>query len=275
MLVRLGAGREAAGPPRVGVRALACGRPAGHSAGMDDLRFSGDLVGGWLQLPSPGTAEVIGSVGFDFVVIDAQHGLIGDDALVPMLQVLSASGNRTLVRVPEHGEGPISRALDRGADGVIVPLVDTAEQARAAVAACHYPPRGIRSYGPTRVGWLGRDTGAPGVCVVMVETRAAVAALPEILAVDGLDAVFVGPSDLALAHGMPLAAQHGDADYDALLSRITGACAEAGLPAGIWCAGPENLRRYRSLGFSFFGLSAEHVLLRTAAAQALEQSRER
>ena len=242
---------------------------------MDELSFAGDMVGGWLQLPSAATAEVIGSVGFDFVVIDTQHGLIGDDALLPMLQALSATGTHTLVRVPEHGEGPISRALDRGAAGVIVPLVDTAEQARATVAACRYPPAGVRSYGPTRLGWQGRDTNAPGLCVVMVETRAAVEALPEIVAVDGLDAVFVGPSDLALAHDVPLAAQHGgDPDYDALLFRITAACAQAGLPTGIWCAGPENLRRYRSLGFSFFGLSAEHALLRTAATTALEESRE-
>ncbi|MDN5919753.1 MAG: aldolase/citrate lyase family protein [Pseudonocardia sp.] len=241
---------------------------------MDDLRFSGDLVGGWLQLPSAATAEVIGSVGFDFVVVDTQHGLIGDDALLPILQALSATGTHALVRVPEHGEGPISRALDRGAAGVIVPLVDTAEQARAAVTACHYPPAGVRSYGPTRLGWQGRDTNAPGLCVVMVETRAAVEALPEIVAVDGLDAVFVGPSDLALAHDMPLAAQNGDPDYDALLSRITTTCAQAGLPTGIWCAGPQNLRHYRSLGFSFFGLSAEHALLRAAATTALGRSRE-
>ena len=91
-----------------------------------------------------------------------------------MPQALSATGTPALVRVPEHGDAPIGRALDRGAAGVIVPLVDTAEQARAAVAACHYPPAGVRSYGPTRVGWQGRDTGAPGLCVVMVETRAAV-----------------------------------------------------------------------------------------------------
>lgn len=240
---------------------------------MDDLRFSGDLVGGWLQLPCAATAELIGSVGFDFVVIDTQHGPIGDDALLPMLQALSATGTHAVVRVPEHGEAPIGRALDRGAAGVIVPLVDTAEQAAAAVAACHYPPVGVRSYGPTRLGWQGRAANAPGLCIVMIETVAAVAALPEILAVEGLDGVFVGPSDLALSHGYPLAAQHGDPDYDALLSRITDACTDVGVPAGIWCAGPENLRRYRSLGFSFFGLSAEHAMLRTAAVTALERSR--
>ncbi|TCK22965.1 HpcH/HpaI aldolase family protein [Pseudonocardia endophytica] len=240
---------------------------------MDELRFDSDLVGGWLQLPSPATAEVVGSVGFDMVVIDAQHGLIGEDALLGMLQALSATGTRALVRVPGHGDEPVAAALDRGADGVIVPLVNSAAEASAAVAACHYPPRGRRSYGPTRLGWHGRDTAAPGRCVVMVETREAVEALEEILVVDGLDAIFVGPSDLALAHGMELAAQHGDPEYDALLSRITDACRAAGVPAGIWCAGPENLHRYRSLGFTFFGLSAEHALLRAAATEALARSR--
>jgi 4-hydroxy-2-oxoheptanedioate aldolase len=240
---------------------------------MDDLRFDADLVGGWLQLPSPAVAEVVGAVGFDLVVIDAQHGLIGEDALLGMLQALSATGNRTLVRVPGHGDEPIAKALDRGADGVIVPLVNSADEASAAVAACHYPPRGRRSYGVTRVGWQGGDTAAPGRCVVMIETREAVAALDAILAVEGLDAIFVGPSDLALAHGMELAAQHGDAAYDELLSTITGAARAAGVPAGIWCAGPENLHRYRSLGFTFFGLSAEHSMLSTAATEALARSR--
>jgi 4-hydroxy-2-oxoheptanedioate aldolase len=236
-----------------------------------------DLVGGWCQLSGSATAEVMGSVGFDFVCIDAQHGLISGDALLPMLQALTATGTRTLVRVPRNMPDVIAAALDRGADAVIVPLVDSAEQAASAVAACHYPPRGSRSYGPTRVTWRNRDPLAPGGCIVMVETAEAVAALPEILAVDGLDAVFVGPSDLALGTGRSPTAQSpgpgGDPEYFALLRTITGACHKAGLPVGIFSASPAHVHRYRAIGFDYFALSSDAAMLRAAATDLLAASR--
>lgn len=232
------------------------------------------MVGGWCQLPAPSTAEIMGSVGYDFVCVDTQHGLIGDDALLPILQALDATGTPTLVRVAANAPEPIGRALDRGADGVIVPLVDSAEQARAAVDACHHPPRGTRSYGPTRVGWRATPAEAPPVCAVMIETRAGVAALGEIVEVDGLDAVFVGPSDLALAVGKPVEAQHGaDPEYDTLLGSIVSRCRAAGLPVGIYSASPAHVRRYRGLGFTFFAVMSDVSLLRSAAAARLAESR--
>lgn len=245
--------------------------------GADPL-LPADAVGGWLQLPSPVVAEVVGTVGFDAVCIDTQHGLIGDDTVLGMLQALTASGTRTLVRVPGHGAEPIGRALDRGADGVIVPLVDTAEQASAAVAACRFPPDGgVRSFGPIRPSWLGRDRLAPGRCVVMVETATAVTNLDAILGVEGVDAVFVGPSDLALAHGMPVAAQHDDgprsAEYAGLLRDVFGRCAAAGVPAGIYCDSPADVRRFRALGATYTFLGAEHAFLRAALTAALAESR--
>src|SRR5688500_5028450 len=178
------------------------------------LRLEDNGIGGWLQLPGSATAELMGSVGFEFVCVDQQHGLIGDDALLPMLQALDASGTPTLVRVVANDAAAIGRALDRGAGGVVVPLVESADDARRAAIACRYPPRGDRSYGPTRTGWRARPSEP--LCVVMVETAAAVAALAEILAVDGVDAIFIGPSDLALNTGRPLEAQHGDPAYDEL-----------------------------------------------------------
>ena len=247
------------------------------SARTPDPMFTGDAVGGWLQLPSPAVAEVIGTVGFDSVCVDTQHGLIGDDTVLGMLAALTASGTRSLVRVPQHGAEPIGRALDRGADAVIVPLVDTAEQAAAAVAACRYPPDGNRSFGPVRPSWLGRDPLSSGRCVVMVETVAAVANLDEILGVDGVDAVFVGPSDLALAHGFPLRAQAPDGpradEYADLVRGIFDRCAAAGVPAGIYCDSPEHVHRFRGLGATYTFLGAEHALLRAAASSALAASR--
>ncbi len=225
-------------------------------------------VGGWLQLPGSATAELMGSVGFDFVCVDQQLGLIGDDALLPMLQALAATGTPALVRVAHNEPAAIGRSLDRGADGVIVPLVDSAEQARAAVSACRYPPDGRRSYGPTRVGW--QPTRPEPVCVVMVETVTGVAALPEILAVPGLGGIFVGPSDLALSAGLPLSAQDGDPAFDALLDTVFEACGAAGTPVGIYCASAGHAQRFRARGATFTALLSEAAMLRAAAATHLE-----
>jgi 4-hydroxy-2-oxoheptanedioate aldolase len=238
---------------------------------VDTLRLADDAVGAWLQLPGSATAELMGSVGFDFVCVDQQHGLIGDDALLPMLQAIDATGTPSLVRVTANEPAAIGRALDRGAAGVIVPLVDSPEEADAAVAACYHPPRGSRSYGPTRTGWLGERPDP--LCVVMVETTAAVAALPRILEVDDLDAVFIGPSDLALGAGMPLRAQDGGPAYEDLLGSIIGPCREAGRPVGIYCASPAHARRFRDMGCTFTALMSEATMLRTAAATHLADSR--
>ena len=238
---------------------------------MHTLRLDGGQVGGWLQLPGSATAELLGSVGFDFVCVDQQHGLIGDDALLPMLQALRAAGTPSLVRVTANEPAAIGRALDRGADGVVIPLVDAPEEADAAVAACHHPPRGSRSYGPTRTTWFGERP--PPLCVVMIETTAAVAALPRILEVDDIDAIFIGPSDLALGAGMPLDAQNGDPAYDDLVRSIIGPCRAAGLPVGIYCASPAHLRRFREMGATFGALMSEATMLRAAAAEHLADSR--
>jgi 4-hydroxy-2-oxoheptanedioate aldolase len=231
------------------------------------LDLTDGAVGGWLQLPGSATAELMGSVGFGFVCVDQQHGLIGDDALLPMLQALDATGTPTLVRVPRNEASAIGRALDRGAAGVIVPLVDDAEQAARAVAACHYPPLGGRSYGPTRVTW--RAAGPAPRCAVMIETVRAVDAVDAITGVEGLDAVFLGPSDLALSAGLSPQAAEDDPGYGRLLDRVVRRCRERDLPVGIYCASPAHVHRFRDLGFTFFALQSEAAMLRAAAAAQL------
>ncbi len=238
---------------------------------MRDMRLDGDAVGAWLHLPGSASAELIGSVGFDFVCVDLQHGVIDDAAVLPMLQALAATGTPSLVRVPMNAPEPICRALDRGADGVVVPLVDSADEAAAAVAACHHPPRGIRSYGPVRAPW--HPPRADPVCVVMVETRAAVAALPDILKVDGVGGVLVGPSDLALSWDMPVTAQHGDQAYDDLVRSIAEPCRAAGMPVGIFTASPEHAHRFRALGMTFVAGPSDAVILHAAAVDHLARCR--
>ena len=234
------------------------------------LDLTADIVGGWLQLPGSASAELMGSVGFGFLCVDQQHGLIGDDALFPMLQALDATGTPAVVRVTGNEPSAIGRALDRGAAAVIVPLVDTAAEAARAVDACHYPPRGGRSYGPTRAAWSPRRPDPK--CIVMVETVAAVKALPEIAAVDGLDAVFVGPSDLALSSGRLPQAQD-DADYEQMLRKVVAGCRDRNLPVGIYCGSPAHVRRFRELGFTFFALQSEAAILRAAALAFLTEAR--
>ena len=238
---------------------------------MDASDLASDVVGGWLQLPGTATAELMGTLGFGFVVVDQQHGLIGDDAVLPVLQALAATGTPAIVRVPVNEHAPIGRALDRGAAGVVVPLVGSADEAASAVAACHHAPRGTRSYGPTRLAWA--PLPADPVCIVMVETVDAVEQAEAIAAVDGLDAVFVGPSDLSLSAGLPLSAQLDDPGFADLVRRVVEPCRERGLPVGVYCASPAHVHRFRELGFTFFTLMSETALLRAAAVQKLAESR--
>lgn len=238
------------------------------------LDLAEGAVGGWLQLPGSIGAEVMGSVGFDFLCVDQQHGLIGDDALVPMLQAIEATGTPAFVRVAANEHAVIGRALDRGATAVIVPLVETAEQAAAAAAACRYPPLGLRSYGQTRTAL--RERPEPR-CIVMIETMAGVDALDAVIAVDGVDGVFIGPSDLALSAGLPVGAQHADsphrAEYEALLARVIGPTRARGLPVGIYAGSAEHARRFRALGITWTALFSELAMLRGAATRHLHDAR--
>ncbi|HEY3194225.1 MAG TPA: aldolase/citrate lyase family protein, partial [Candidatus Dormibacteraeota bacterium] len=126
-------------------------------------------LGAWCTIPSPWTAEVAARSGHDWVCIDTQHGLIGYDVMLPMLQAISAGSVPSFVRVPWNEPGAIMKALDAGAGGVIVPMVNSVEQAKAAVDACRYPPHGIRSMGPTRARAVDSDWMLP-ISVVMIET---------------------------------------------------------------------------------------------------------
>jgi 4-hydroxy-2-oxoheptanedioate aldolase len=235
------------------------------------IDLASNVVGGWLQIPSSITAEVMGTVGFDFMCIDQQHGMVGDDALLPMLQALEATRTPTIVRVTANEPAAIGRVLDRGAAGVVVPLVNSPEEAAAAVAACRYPPRGSRSFGPNRAAWL-KDRPEP-LCVVMVETTAAVEALPRTLEVDGIDAIFIGPSDLGLSAGFGVRAQDGDTSFYDLLRTVIGACRDRGLPVGIYCASADHVQLFRSMGCTFFTLLSDTTLLRIAADHHLMLSR--
>jgi 4-hydroxy-2-oxoheptanedioate aldolase len=234
----------------------------------------GPTVGGWCVVPSAFSAELMGRSGFDWVCVDTQHGLIGYDQMALMLQALAITGTPAFVRVPWNSPGDIMKALDAGAQGVIVPMVNSAEEARRAVGACRYPPDGYRSWGPIRAA-LGVDGYAPAtanrriVVAVMIETVAGVEAAEEIVSVPGVDAVYVGPNDLAVTHGMSPSADAFGGEHAAVVERVLAACLRHGVTPGIHCGSVETARRWRERGFRMCNVTSDAIFLRTGAAQVV------
>ena len=195
-------------------------------------------LGGWLSIGNSFSAEVMASQGLDWLCVDMQHGVIGYDTAVTMLQAISAASVTPLVRVPWNDAAIIMKMLDAGAYGVIVPLVNNREQAEAAAAACRYPPKGIRSYGPTRaVYYAGFDYFAHAndevLCIPQIETVEALENLDDILGVPGIDAMYIGPMDLTISMGMA-PQMDGEADeYVRARRRIVESCGRHGVAPGL------------------------------------------
>ena len=231
-------------------------------------------LGGWCAIPSSFSAELMGRAGFDWVCIDMQHGLIGYDAMVPMLQALAITQTPAFVRVPWNEPDTIMKALDAGAAGVIVPMVASPDEAAKAVGACRYPPVGYRSWGPIRAA-LGITAFSPDsanenvVCAVMVETKEAVGSLEQILAVPGIDAVFVGPSDLALSNGLFPSPTIQNPEYQRQMEAIIAVCRRHQTVTGIYCVDAPTAVRWRDAGFQMLALKSDALLLRHAADELL------
>lgn len=235
------------------------------------VREGTGTVGGWCSIPSAFSAELMGRCGFDWVCIDTQHGLIGYDRLTGMIQGLAITGTPVVVRVPWNQPDHIMKALDAGAQGVIVPMVNSADDARRAVEAVRYPPEGTRSWGPIRAaldvpGYAPDIANARTVVVPMIETRDGVANMDEILATPGVDAAYIGPSDLALAHGMTPTLNATDPEHVRLIESILDACRRHDVIPGIHTDGIDNTMRWRKMGFRMMTLGSDAVLMRQAAS---------
>lgn len=224
-------------------------------------------VGAWLSLASSVTAEVAARTGFDYVCIDAQHGALGIGDVTTMIQAIELGGSTPLVRVPWNEPGVIARALDAGAHGVIVPMINSADEAEAVVQACRYAPRGSRSYGPTAVGLRHGDYRAwaeANVAVIpMIETAKAIKNLDEILAVTGIDAVYVGPADLSLTLGLAPRNNDDRPEFTDALTRVVAASRNAGVVPGVHGVGPIAMRR-REQGFQMITVSNDLVAMRSS-----------
>src|SRR5882757_10504894 len=231
-------------------------------------------VGSWTALNNAVVAERLALVGHDYVCLDQQHGIVNDDSLVASLIAVAAGGAAPLVRVAANEPSLISKALDSGAEGVIVPLVNDGAEAERAVRSCRYPPRGDRSIGPIRTAGSGRKRAfADAACIVMAESASAVDHIDEICSVPGVDAVYVGPADLAAALGCPPALGVVPGPQAEAIEKILAACARHDMVAGIHCGTTEQVVECARMGFRMITVSTDTQLLFTAAAERFGEVR--
>jgi 4-hydroxy-2-oxoheptanedioate aldolase len=242
-------------------------------------RFAaGDVsYGGWCVTPSSFHAEILAAEGYDYVCVDCQHGLVEFDAMWPMLQAMRFSPTTPVVRVPFNSPEWPGRALDAGAEAVIVPMVNTRDDAERAAAACRYSPEGVRSFGPVRAGTLLGDDPATVnrevMCLVMIETAGAVERADEICSTPGVDGVYVGPADLAVSMGLSLADMFEHPAHAEAIGHVLDACRRHGILPGIHTGGGAMARRLAEQGFRMCTLSTDAALLRAAVRAELAQAR--
>jgi 4-hydroxy-2-oxoheptanedioate aldolase len=219
------------------------------------------LYGAWSTIPSPLSVRLLAAAGLDYVVVDLQHGGATEHDLPGLTTAIRLAGATPIGRVRHAHPADIGRALDLGCEGVIVPNVNSAAQAREAAGACHYPPAGYRSGG-------GAMTSADEpFCVIMVESAEAVADLDATLAVDDVDGIYVGPRDLSYSLGCPL--DPDDPVLKRTLEQIRSACAAAGKPVGIHASDGATARLYRDGGCSLITIAMDALAISRSAVTEL------
>ncbi|MBH0236911.1 HpcH/HpaI aldolase family protein [Methylobrevis albus] len=235
----------------------------------------------WCGFPEPLVGEACARAGFDAVVLDMQHGQIDTAAAVRAVLPIRAVGKPVVVRIPVGAYETASRMLDAGAEAIIAPMINSVADARAFAAAAKYLPVGGRSWGPTRAvqvfglaapDYLAR-ANAETVTLAMIETRAALALTDEILAVDGIDGVFLGPSDLSLSLSDGAAVDVDSPETVAAISRVAAAAHAAGKAAAIYATTPAHARRYAALGFGLVSIASDGGYLTAGARLMLDAAR--
>lgn len=236
-------------------------------------------LNGWLAIPDASTAEAMAHCGFDSLTIDMQHGLVDYRDAVSMLRAISTTDTVPMVRVPWLDEAIVMKMLDAGAYGIICPMVNTAAQATRLVRACRYPPQGDRSYGPVRASlYAGADYAANANRLIpvfaMIETQEAIANLDDILAVPELTGLFIGPSDLSLAHGETPRLDPEGSRADTAMIDIIHRTRDAGKRIGVFCGGVAYAKRMAAEGADFVSVSSDMRLLSGAGKAVVEDYRE-
>jgi 4-hydroxy-2-oxoheptanedioate aldolase len=239
----------------------------------------GAAVNGWLAIPNAFSAETMAHQGWDSLTIDLQHGVVDYQAAVNMLTAISTTDTVPVVRVPWLDPGILMKMLDAGAYGVICPMINTAADAERLVASTHYPPRGTRSFGPIRAFlYAGQDYPQHAndtiVAFAMIETRQGLDNLEEILRVDGLEAIYIGPSDLSLALGCKPTFDDVEPPVVEAIDYILAKCKEQGVVAGIHNGTPEHALKRIAKGFQFVTIASDARLMAAGAQQVLGAMRQ-
>lgn len=234
----------------------------------------GTAVNGWCAIPSPVTAEILGRAGFDMMTVDLQHGLIDYQMALTMCQVLQGLPAPVLARVPWNEPGIVMKCLDAGFSGVICPMINTADDARRLVQAARYAPVGARSFGPTRANMVhgagyAKKANDDVMVLAMIETREAVQNLDAILAVEGIDGIYVGPSDLGLSLGYEPTLEPTAPEVLEAIGLIVSRARAAGRIAGIHTGSTAMIRRMQAQGFHFGTLLTDVRLFANALAGQL------
>lgn len=224
------------------------------------------IVGGWVTFGTEPVVETMAMAGYDYVGLDTQHTLIDPAGAARLLHSAPPDGPPVLVRVPSNCAPDINRVLDAGAYGVIVPMVNTGEEARAAVAACRYGPEGVRSFGPMRPGlpFEVKALTERVACFVMVETQTAVDNIDDICATPGLTGIYVGPGDLAVCLGLALGLNPMPEPLLAAVTKVGQACAKAGVIAGGHFP-LAHLGQLHDLGYRMFTVGADRAYIALGA----------
>jgi 2-dehydro-3-deoxyglucarate aldolase len=244
-----------------------------------DLVAGKRLIGCWASLGSPITTEVLGVAGFDWILLDAEHAPNDVLTLVPQLMALKDSVSAPVVRPPSNDVVVIKRLIDAGFHNFLVPFVENADEARRAVAATRYPPAGVRGVSVSQRS--NRYGAVPDyfnvindnmAVMVQIESRAGVSAAASIAAVDGVDGLFIGPSDLAAAYGYLGAAGHPEVQE--AMAEVFSASRAAGKPVGILAPVEADARRYIAMGASFVAVGSDLGVLRMASQALCDKYRD-
>ena len=252
--------------------------PRPENAFLRRLRAGETQLGLWMSIPSPVTAEALALLGFDWLLFDSEHSPVEVSGVMPLLQAAAAGQSALAARPAWNDKVLLKRFLDIGAQTLLIPFVQTAEEARAAVAATRYPPEGIRGVAAsTRASRYGQAEGYLAgandeICLlVQVETAEALDALEEIAAVDGVDGVFIGPSDLAASLGY--LGRTGDPAVQEVLRETAQRITRAGCAPGILATNAADARRYVEWGYRFVAVSTDLGVLLAGAKSVLEAVR--
>lgn len=235
-----------------------------------DLQNGQVSLGTWLQLPHPSIAEILGSAGYDWVVADLEHGSISHNQLPDLFRAIDLGDSAPLARIAQGSPKDCKLALDAGAAGLIVPMVESAEQLVEIRESCRWPPAGSRGVGFSRANLYGKNfeeyqkEAQSPLLVAMIESKTAVSNLNEILRVDGLDAILIGPYDLSASMG--ICADFNNTEFIKTLKKIQSASADLSIACGIHVVNPNplELEQRVSEGFRFLPYSIDSVFLNFA-----------